>query len=740
MNRYLGLVVFVPFLLFLSSATPAQEVPDPFGPTTLQARALRGLTGEIATLILKADPGGELAMEALAVPLLQSAEVGDEPGTEKQRVAVVVEIDGTSFLEMNQSDLTRLEIYVYALRDQGFEIGDYRAEVVAVDVANLGEVVWQSGLKYFGELALEPGTYRLRALIRNFQSKAAGLREIPLVVPAASDGPQLSTPLLTDPEFREPWVPIRPWSKDLIAGLVDEPLEGLKTRTRKPYPFSMGEQVIRPAARRVLVPGHASTVYLHGRFPASDNGFRVQLMDASIEPAKLLGHLPLSFVDRVEQGDRAFVEATFMPPEDLPAGLVELRVEYPIGHQAANQGAAGQGAAGQGAAGSRAMSPPVAVHLMDSSVREQNLLWSDLRWRGTGEAPSERPASARVENTPSREKGGRKVGKLTRQYEEILAGVDQLGTTTTMSDLLDFETRTLNEGSRKAAGLLQTAEYKLAESLSESDPESLVPLIQLHQDLYLAYRGRRMFSLGTHSRVLMERIAELYAEKGSGQGSKIVAARALTSLAGYLQAGGLASTSQRLYRRALELDPTSKTAMLALACGYERLGAYDRAKETLQQLTSQYPKMSEAWLRLAMSTTRLGQRVQSRKILEQVVELDGPHWIRSLAYEELARIHLFLDQTESALALLEQVQEPSEGTLFLMAFLYDRSGKPNRSLEMLNQVQAKSGRAPSPRKKYDGWPEQALAETRKHLLEAAGIRLSRLQDAVAGSRKPGGKS
>ena len=735
MNRHFRLVVLVPFLLFLSSAIPAQEVPDPFGPNTLQARALRGLTGEIATLILRADPGGELAMEALAVPLLQSAETGEGSDTKKQRVAVVVEIDGTSFLEMNQSETTRLEIYVYALREQGFEIGDYRAEVVAVDVANLGEIVWQSGLKYFGELALEPGTYRLRALIRNFQSKAAGLREIPLVVPEAN-GLVLSTPLLPDPEFREPWVPIRPWSEDLLAGLIDEPLEGLKTRAHRPYPFSIGEQAIRPAAKKVLVPGHASTLYLQGKIPTAADGYQVQLLDPATEPPKLLTQLPLSFVDRVEQGDRAFVEARFMPPADLPAGPVELRVEYPTSPQAANQATTGD----QGSAGARAVSPAVAVHLMDPSIREQNMLWSDLRWRGTGETPSERSSSAQMETTPNRERGGRKVTKLTREYREILAGVEQLGTTTTMSDLLDFETKTLNEGSRKAAALLQTAEFELAESLAESDPESLVPLIQLHQDLYLAYRGRRLFSLGTHSRVLMERIAELYAEKGSGQGSKIVAARALTSLAGYLQAGGLASTSQRLYRRALELDRTSKTAMLALACGYERLGAYDRAEEVLQQLTSQYPKMSEAWLRLAMSTTRLGQRVQSRKILERVVALDGPDWIASLAHEELARIHLFLDQTEEALALLEQIQEPSEGTLFLKAYLYDRSGQPNRSLEMLNQIQAESGRAPSPRKKYDGWPEQALAETRKSLLEAAGIRLPRLQDAVSGAKQSGGNS
>ena len=730
MNRFVGSVVFFPLLLLISFATGAQEVPDPFGPSTLQARALRGLTGEIATLILPADPGGELAMEALAVPLLTVAAEEGESDSAKQRVAVFVEIDGTSFLELNQSDTTRLEIYVYALREQGFEIADYRAEMVAVDVGSLGEIVWQSGLKYYGELALAPGTYRLRVLTRNFQSKAAGLREIDLTVPEPDD-PLLLTPLLPDPEFREPWIPIRPWSKDLLAGLINEPLEGLKTQGRKPYPFSIGESAIRPAARPVLVPDHPSTLYLHGRIPTAADGFKLLLFDSSVEPKRLLATLPLTLIDRVERDGSALVEARFVPPSDLSPGPMELRVQYLAGPRVDAGSRSESRNDGGPPVPASIVSPATAVHLMDSSVREQNLLWSDLRWRGTGETPAERPSSPdRMENAPIRERGGRKVDKLAREYREILADVTELGTTTTMSGLLDLETRVINEGSSKAAALLQTAEFKFAESLAETDPESLVPLIQLHQDLYLAYRGRRLFSLGTHSRVLMERLAELYAEKGSGQGSKIVAARALTSLAGYLQAGGLASTSQRLYRRALELDPSSKTAMLALGCGYERLGAYGRAKQTLQQLTIRYPDMSVAWLRLAVNTARLGNRLQSRDFLKRVITLDGPDWVRSLAYEELARIHLFLDQVPEALELLEQISEPDEGTLVLIAYLYDRLGRPDRSLELLDQVQARPGQGPSPRKKYDSWPEQELVETRASLLEAARIRLSRLQELV----------
>ena len=172
--------------------------------------------------------------------------------------------------------------------------------------------------------------------------------------------------------------------------------------------------------------------------------------------------------------------------------------------------------------------------------------------------------------------------------------------------------------------------------------------------------------------------------------------------------------------------------MLALACGYEQLGAYERAKDILERLVTAHPETSEAWLRLAMSAGRLGARLQSRDHLEKVISLNGAEWIRSLAYEELARIHLLLDQAPKSIELLEQIQNPSAGTLVLTAYLYDRLGSPQRSLDLLNRVEAGASKGPTPRKRYDGWPAQALDETRQDLREAAAIRLSRLRALVSG--------
>ena len=503
MTRFVSLLFLS--LFFVSSTVIAQD-PDPFGASTLQARALRGLTGEVATLILKAEPGGELAMEALAIPLPDSAEPGD-----KRRVAVFLEIDGTSFLELNQAETARLEIYVYALAADGFTVADYRAEVTAVEVATLGEIVWQSGIKYYGELSLPPGSYRLRALVRNFQSKVAGLVESAIEVPAHDPGIPLLPPIFPDPVHREPWLPVRAWRDDVLTGLMDEPLDGIQGRQPNPYPFSFAGQAIRPAAQPVLVLGRSTTLYLQGRaLPSATYSLEILQNGDNVSAS-----IPLEVIDREDRDGLVVLEARLATPAELRPGSVELRAKVETS---------------EGTLRSMATT----AHFVGSQVREQNLLWSDLRWRGLSEA--EQTAGNRsTTEAPSRtrRKPGRKAQKLAQSYRALLAELQKQGDSAIMSRLIDFETGVLNDGSRKATALLQTAEFQVATELGNHDPESLVPLIQLHLDLYLAYRGRRLFSLGTHSRIMMERLAELYAEKGNSQGSRILAARALTSLGAF---------------------------------------------------------------------------------------------------------------------------------------------------------------------------------------------------------------
>lgn len=693
-------------LCFCSQAG-GRELPDPFGPTTLQARSLRGLSGEVAALVLRAEPGGELPMEVLALPLPTSPEAE----TLERRVAVFVEVDGGSLLELNRARLARLEVYLYALGAEDHAVADYRAEVTVVDIQERGEVIWQSGVKYYGELSLPPGEYRLRVLVRNYQSRAAGLQEVAVAVPPAAAG-ELSPPLVPDLSGGRPWVAVRAW-RDHLLRLENEP--AAEEVLRSAYPFSIGTQAISPAALPVLVAGRSQTLYLSQPIGAGED-LTLELIrpiDPPNAEPKVLATLSPTITDRGEVLGRDIVEMQVKWPEGVAPGPAALRVRNPAGDASAS----------------------IEVRLVAADTRDQSLLWSDLKWREDSALASAAAGARGLDNAaPPSDRGttGRKARKLTAAYLEVLKTLDDLSSPASIRRLVDFETEVMNQGKRKAAGRLSAAELEAARQLAAGDPETLVPLIQLHQDLYLAYRGRRMFSLATHSRVLVERLAELYVETGSGQGPKVIASRALTSLGGYLQTAGLTMGSQRLYHRSLALNPGAKETLLALGITYQQFGAYAEARDALSNLVDQFPDFAEGRLRLALTEQRLGRRSAARLHLQKAIDTPAPPWVRALVFEETARMQLQLGKTQEAWDLLQQVDDPGAGTLSMMAYLSDRLGSPNRSLELIRGIQAGAD-APSPRKIYDGHPENALTELRRQLKDAAEQRRDRLSAANAGS-------
>ncbi len=128
---------------------------------------------------MRAQPGGDLTFEVNAVAL---------PGSgDRALVPLVVEIDGAALLDRGQGVLGRVEIYAYAIDPAG-KIGDFLVQAFTLDAEKLGEVLWQSGPRFQGNLHLAPGDYQLRILVRESQSKAAGLRELPLKIAGAGGG------------------------------------------------------------------------------------------------------------------------------------------------------------------------------------------------------------------------------------------------------------------------------------------------------------------------------------------------------------------------------------------------------------------------------------------------------------------------------------------------------------------------------------------------------------------------
>lgn len=667
---------------------------SPFNqPTVLQGRALRGLTGEAASLALLGTEGGSISIEAAAVPLASA--------TDKAVVPFFVEIDGSTFLQNNQARTARVEIYAYAV-DGEKNVAGYLAEAFAVDVNRLGEAIWQSGLKFYGHLDLAPGTYELRVLIRNFQSKANALRLSKVVVPSMGSGMQLLPPVFPGPRSRDAWLPVREWSS--------EPLDD--------YPFIADRQAVSPASLPVVVVGRSETAYLFGyNLPPRLDGGEAEWLrgEEVVERSELT--LPES---SAAQRDLAAHTMRFGVPELTPG---DYALRFRVDH-----------------GGRKVVTPPTRVVVLNLASQERDLLWTDLRGLMNAEAQVAADARPAPEKTKSSRRGRKKrVRELSESYRQAVDAASRLDGAAALSPLVDFESGALTGVGNDQLSLLLTAEMKVAESLAERDVESLVPLLGLHEDLYLAYRQRHLFSLAAHARDMVALVADLYAKTGKSEGSRIVAARALVSLAGLLQDANLPTSSRELFQRALGHDPRNQPALLGLAVSFERYGDRQQTIFFLESLVEKYPKFSEGLVRLAINLQRVGLRGRAVELLDRAVELDAPSWIRALAFQELARQHMHTGQYQRMVELLERAiaEIPDQKSSWvLLAHAYDRLQLPRKAIALASDIDADARSQESARKTYDSWPEASFRSVRKELEDAASARRQVLQNLISVEGKP----
>ena len=111
------------------------------------------------------------------------------------RVPVLIEIPGTALLAHQMGDRLPVEIYVYA-HDASGALRDYFTQTVQVDLALHRDRLTRGGLRYFGQLALAQGNYRVRALVRNGQNGRMGLAVEDVRVPDFSGRDPYIAPLL----------------------------------------------------------------------------------------------------------------------------------------------------------------------------------------------------------------------------------------------------------------------------------------------------------------------------------------------------------------------------------------------------------------------------------------------------------------------------------------------------------------------------------------------------------------
>lgn len=216
---------------------PGYYAPKPFKDQSVTERML-----DAANRVVNGEEGGALQASVLAAAF----EGPGGPGA-KAYVPVLIEVDGKSLLAGAQAKGLPLEIYAYAMDDKG-TVQDFFARTLGLDLGKVEPVLLKSGLKFYGDLSLAPGSYTLRILVRNGTTGALVAKVLPLEVPAFS---QTATVLL------QPFFPEAPGRWLLVRKNAEAPKD-------IPYPFQMQSQPFIPAALPVLRPGEQTAVALMG--------------------------------------------------------------------------------------------------------------------------------------------------------------------------------------------------------------------------------------------------------------------------------------------------------------------------------------------------------------------------------------------------------------------------------------------------------------------------------------------
>lgn len=235
--------------------------PLPYSESSEGARRM-----QTAQLLLGGADGGALDLAALAAPF------AGKDG--RAGVSVLIEVDGPALLQGCTEDPLPAEVFAYALREDG-SVADYFAHALRLHLDKVRATLSNSGFKFWGQLDLAPGEYRLRLLARNVETGAYGLATVPLTVrdtaardAAASDtaatGAFLLTPLF--PEPRGKWMLAREQGDSAPSG----------------DPFVLRGESYLPAARPVLRRDVPSEMVLLGHgLDAASTRVEGQLYDAA---------------------------------------------------------------------------------------------------------------------------------------------------------------------------------------------------------------------------------------------------------------------------------------------------------------------------------------------------------------------------------------------------------------------------------------------------------------------------
>ena len=334
------------------------------------------------------------------------------------------------------------------------------------------------------------------------------------------------------------------------------------------------------------------------------------------------------------------------------------------------------------------------------------------------------PSPADVE----RQRGRAKL--LARAYEEVLRSYAAGAGERAVADLRRLEVGALADAAKDHADLLaalREGQNTVAERLAEREPDSLVPLLLLHLEVHDLHLENRDLRLASHTRDRVSAVAELYARTGRSETAARLASDALTAIGSYLQGANALTSGRKLLARAVELDPRNLEARLCIALGHESHGEYPEALRALDELAKYGGADDEVRLRRATTLGRLGRVDEAVALYESLVAGSAQTWVVTLAYQELARIHLARDRPAAAVVALERGARrfPRDPTILLqLSFALERRGASDRALRILervDRVRVDTGPESPARTRYQRGLD--LVGGRSELLDRSGLAL-----------------
>ena len=338
-----------------------------------------------------------------------------------------------------------------------------------------------------------------------------------------------------------------------------------------------------------------------------------------------------------------------------------------------------------------------------------------------------------------------KPPEIKQEYRQVLETLATGDLDLALAQLIEFETSVLGDEQPwlRLESFWRLKLRTLRDLLNADTMDLLKPVIVLHSEAYFAYNeaGRRF--IAGHSRLMASELAEIYGIRVNSPEARVFSGRVLTNFAVALWTPTNIVQSSDLFLRATAIDSTNAVALLGLGTAYEHAGNYDRAIRYLNAVLSQESSNHLASLRLALCQLRASEDLLQEAVqrLENISQSEADAWIRSVAFQELARLRIRAGDLESAETLLrialEQIPEDQQLRVQL-AMVLDLQRRPNEAIAALDGIPEDGWALESPRERYSTWEPVGVEERRAWLIEAMHSGLDVLQEALAESNEEKG--